>query len=222
MDPILESTGFELIYVVVNRGSGSRVLHMGKKCKISGGSIVIGKGTAGNRVLEILAMGDVRKEIVLMAAGSSACSDFLEKLNKELKLYKPNHGIAYSVPLAGICGSRSCRCNNLNECGEEDGSMYHSIIVIVDKGRGEDVVEAASKAGSNGATIINARGSGIHETGKLFGMEIEPEKEIVLMITKSDRTNGIVDSIRDSLQIDKSGNGILFIQNVRRAYGLYE
>ncbi len=41
--------------------------------------------------------------------------------------------------------------------------MYAAITVIVDKGKAEQVVEAAIAAGSNGGTIINARSSGIHE-----------------------------------------------------------
>lgn len=222
MEQIPESTEYELIYVVVNCGMGSRVLLLGKKCGITGGSIVIGKGTAGNRLLEMLSLCDIRKEVVLMAASRTVSSAFLEKLNKELKLYRPKHGIAYSVPIIGICGSRSCKCNNGNESGGEENIMNHSVIIIVDKGKGEAVVEAATEAGSKGATIINARGSGIHETAKLFGMEIEPEKEIVLMITGCQQTKDIVNSIREKLQIDKPGSGIIFIQNVSRTYGLYE
>jgi nitrogen regulatory protein PII len=83
-------------------------------------------------------------------------------------------------------------------------------------------VEAAAKAGSKGATIINARGSGIHETSRLFAMDIEPEKEIVLIVSDSDSTDHIVASIRENFQIEKPGNGIVFVQNVTQAYGLFD
>ena len=100
--------------------------------------------------------------------------------------------------------------------------MYHSITVIVDRGKAEDVIDAATKAGSKGGTIINARGSGIHETSKVFAIEIEPEKEIVLIISKSDKTEDIISSIKEELEIEKPGNGIIFVQNISEVYGLYE
>ena len=43
------------------------------------------------------------------------------------------------------------------------------------------MIDAATAAGSKGGTVINAR-SGIHEEQTLF-MDIEPEKEIVLIIS---------------------------------------
>ncbi|MDF2841081.1 MAG: nitrogen regulatory protein, partial [Clostridia bacterium] len=68
---------------------------------------------------------------------------------------------------------------------------------------------------------INARGSGIHETSKLFSMEIEPEKEIVLIISEEQLTEAIAGSIKEELKIDEPGNGVIFIQEVNKTYGLY-
>lgn len=99
--------------------------------------------------------------------------------------------------------------------------MYHVINIIVDKGKAEEVVDAANLAGSTGGTIINARGSGTHETSKVFAMDIEPEKEIVMILSACERTNDIVASIREKLKMDAPGNGIMFIQDVNKTYGLY-
>lgn len=99
--------------------------------------------------------------------------------------------------------------------------MYKAIFTIVEKGRAEDVIDAAAQAGSKGGTILNARGSGIHETSKLFSMEIEPEKEVVLILAEVDATEAIAASIRDSLKIEEPGNGIIFIQDVSSVYGIY-
>lgn len=83
-------------------------------------------------------------------------------------------------------------------------------------------IDVATKAGSRGGTIINARGSGIHETSKVFAMEIEPEKEVVIIVSKEDKTNAIVSSIRKQLNIDEPGNGVIYVQDINETYGLYE
>lgn len=100
--------------------------------------------------------------------------------------------------------------------------MYQAITVIVERGKAEDVIDAAVKAGSKGGTIIKARGSGIHETSKLFTMDIEPEKEIVLILSEADKTDAIVESIRKDMKIDEPGQGILYVQEVSKTYGLYK
>ena len=100
--------------------------------------------------------------------------------------------------------------------------MYQSITVIVEKGKAEDVIDAAVKVGAKGGTIMNGRGSGIHETTKLFSIEIEPEKEIVMIISEVEKTDEIVNSIREELKVDEPGNGIIYIQNVNKTYGIYK
>ncbi len=107
------------------------------------------------------------------------------------------------------------------ERGEAE-TMHKVITVIVDKGKAEDVIDAATKAGSKGGTIMNGRGSGIHETSKLFSMDIEPEREIVIILSETSKTEAIVSSIRKDLDMDKPGNGIIYIQDVNKVYGIYK
>jgi nitrogen regulatory protein PII len=220
MTPDVENIIF--IYVVVNRNAGSKVLHAAKKSGISGGTVFLAKGTIKNHLLDVLALNDVRKEIVFLVAKESVGVSFLDGLSKEFNFHKQNHGIAFITDVAGVCGSKCLSCRGLQSDGEEETSMYQSVYIIVDKGRGEAAVEAASKAGAKGATIVGARGSGVHETNKLFNMAIEPEKEIVLIILKSELTERVVTAVRDELSIEKPGNGIIFVQNVKQVYGLFE
>lgn len=96
--------------------------------------------------------------------------------------------------------------------------MYDMITTIVEKGKAEDVINMAKLGGATGGTIINARGAGDKETSRVFSIEIEPEKEIVIIISKVEMTEKIVDSIKNTLD----EKDILFVQNVKYAYGLYE
>lgn len=210
----------ELFFIIVNNGLGSKVLRIAKHNGVSGGTIFFGKGTMKNRILEFLDMYDIRKEIVLMAAEKTVAYDAMEKLNHELHLNKPNHGIAFSIPVTNVIGTRNTKCDIVEERGVH-AVMYNAIFVIVDKGKAEDAIEAAAKAGSRGGTIINARGAGVHETSKLFSMDIEPEKEIVLILSEEKHTDAIVSSIRTDLRMDEPGNGIIFVQDVNKTYGLY-
>ena len=214
--------GYELICIILNYGLGSKIMQTARKHGISGGTVFLGKGTVKSRLLDFLALSDVRKEIVLMVSGKSVVNDVMKLLNDKFEFEKPGHGVAFTVPVNDIIGARNCERSAGEEKRGADNKMYEVITVVVDKGRAENVIEVATKAGSKGGTIINARGSGIHETMKLFSMDIEPEKEIVMILSEKETTDTIVSSIREQLKIDEPGNGIIFTVDVNKAYGLYK
>lgn len=97
---------------------------------------------------------------------------------------------------------------------------FDVIVTIVAKGYSEKVLKSSKAAGAEGGTIIPARGAGIHDVGKIFGIPIEPEKEIVLTILPRVRTDTVVKAIYDALQMDKPGNGICFVMDLSRVAGL--
>lgn len=212
----------ELLCVIVKSGLGSKVMHKARQCGISNGTVFLGKGTVNNKILEFLGLADVSKEVVLMITNKSIMDEALRKLNEEFKFEKPNHGIAFTTSIKNVIGMRSCKGNEEFEERGLDKIMYNSITIIVDKGRAGDVIDAATKAGSLGGTIINARGSGIHETRKVFSMEIEPEKEVVIILSKTDQTEKIVESISKEMKINEPGNGIIYVQDINKTYGIYE
>ena len=95
------------------------------------------------------------------------------------------------------------------------------IITIVNKGRSSDVIDASKEAGAQGGTILHGRGSGVHDTAKLFGIRIEPEKEVILTIVENTKTDLIVESITQKINLNKPGKGVLFVLDVKRVAGMH-
>ena len=56
------------------------------------------------------------------------------------------------------------------------------VVSIVRKGWGSTVLDASIKAGARGGTVLFGRGAGINEREKIFGVSIEPEKEVLLSL----------------------------------------
>lgn len=221
MNEFHATSEYELLCVIVNFGLGSKVIKTAKQNGISGGTIILGKGTVSNKLLEFLELTDIRKEIVLTIAEKNLIYNLADVLCKEMSFDKPHHGIAFTASANGLFGAR--KTNNIEhaERGAES-TMYSAIFTVVDKGKAESVVDVAKAAGARGATIINGRGSGIHETGMLFHMPIEPEKEIVLILTPNTTMDPIIESIRKHFHIDEPGQGIMFIMGVNKTFGLVE
>jgi nitrogen regulatory protein P-II 1 len=94
------------------------------------------------------------------------------------------------------------------------------IVSIVRKGWGSRVLEASVQAGARGGTVLFGRGAGIHEHEKIFGMSIEPEKEIVLTIVKQEEVDRILDAIVRTAKLNDTGRGIAFVLPVEKVVGV--
>jgi nitrogen regulatory protein PII len=97
---------------------------------------------------------------------------------------------------------------------------YDLIVTIVSKGNAEDVVEYAKKAGAEGGTILTGRGTGIHETIKIFGIPFEPEKEVILTLVHKDIRDAVLDSIYRGAKLEKPNHGIAFVLDVEKVVGI--
>jgi nitrogen regulatory protein PII len=94
------------------------------------------------------------------------------------------------------------------------------IVSIVRKGWGDTVLEATIKAGAQGGTVLFGRGIGRNEQQKVFGIQIEPEKEIVLTLVPTARAGAILDKIVRAASLNETGRGIAFVLAVEQIAGV--
>ncbi|MCZ7642877.1 MAG: P-II family nitrogen regulator [Pseudorhodoplanes sp.] len=81
------------------------------------------------------------------------------------------------------------------------------IVSIVRRGWGNTVLEATVKAGATGGTVLLGRGVGVNEKDSIFGIPIEPEKEIVLTLTHDGQNDAILQEIVKAAELNQPGRG---------------
>ena len=101
-----------------------------------------------------------------------------------------------------------------------DKKEYQLIITIVEQGNAEDVIECAKKGGAEGGTILTGRGAGIHDTSKILGILIEPEKEVIFTLIEKEKTDAVLEAIVDGMELEKPGKGIAFVIDVPKVAGI--
>ncbi len=94
------------------------------------------------------------------------------------------------------------------------------IVAIVPQGRCPVLVTAAKEAGSEGATIVRGRGTGVHESSKFLGVPIEPEKDLLLVLIPTELTDAVMSAIVRAGELDQPGHGIAFVVDVPRVEGI--
>ena len=99
-------------------------------------------------------------------------------------------------------------------------SDFELIVSIVNKGFTSVVMDAARSVGAKGGTIINAKGSGSHEAEKMFGITVQPEKEMVFIIAPKEVRNDIMKAIIEKAGLNSLGKGICFAMPVDDIMGV--
>lgn len=97
---------------------------------------------------------------------------------------------------------------------------YEMILCIVNAGFSEAVMDAAKKIGARGGTVLSARGTAAKEAERTFGITIQPEKEIVMILVPSAIRDQILHAVYQSVGLDTPGQGIAFALPVDSAVGL--
>lgn len=186
----------ELMMAIVNRKQSSAVMENARKAGAPGGTVCYARGTASSTILAALGLGDSGKEVL-------SCFIPEEKEAEIMSAVRSTHAKGMVIV---------CPCS-----GEEDGmnTDWTLIEVIVEEGYSEDIMAAARKAGAKGGTIINAHGTGTESDVKFFGTPIVPEKEILMIVMDSDKTQNVVDAINSLAVLKEKGRAVMFTLPVK-------
>jgi nitrogen regulatory protein PII len=96
-----------------------------------------------------------------------------------------------------------------------------AIVTIIERGKGDKVVDVSKKAGATGATVFYGRGTGELEAKQLFNIHVESMKEVVLILTEKSKEQAIKDAIVEANNLKKPGTGVIFTFPISSIIGLH-
>jgi len=95
-----------------------------------------------------------------------------------------------------------------------------AIFVVIERGKADNVIRAARKAGASGATVFFARGTGEQAHLNLFKIQVESMKEVVLTIVPEHLAQNVIAAMSTAANLNRPGTGILFSMPVDGLIGL--
>ncbi len=184
------------IITIVKHGFGERLASASRTAGARGGTIMVGRGSAGSAFLRMLAIGDIEKDVLITLVTAEEKNAVFHTITENPLHSRKNAGISF--------------CIKLGDKPVNTKTSHELITVITNRGYAEDVMEEARKAGARGGTIVHARGTGKPEDGKFFGITIVPEKETVLILAERNNAGKIKDAISTLPCLSTPGIGIMY------------
>ena len=99
---------------------------------------------------------------------------------------------------------------------------FKLILAFVEDRSTQAVLDAARKAGATGSTVINqARGEGVEKTKTFFGLTLETQRDVILLLVEEHLSRHILETIAQAGCFrDRPGSGIAFQVDVEDAVGI--
>ncbi len=99
---------------------------------------------------------------------------------------------------------------------------FKMIVAFVEDSKTDLVLEAARSAGATGSTVINnARGEGLEVSKTFFGLSLETQRDVVLLLVEEHLSRQILEGIGRAGKFDEEpGTGIAFQIDVEDAVGV--
>ena len=102
----------------------------------------------------------------------------------------------------------------------EEKKKFEVIIVLVNSGFSEVVMDAAREEGARGGTIVHARGTGTKDMEKRYNIVITPDKEMVMILVSVEMRDKILSAIYKAAGLGTDGQGIAFSLPVENVVGV--
>ena len=185
-----------------------------------------GKGTANSDILSILGIGNEEKAVIACLEQALLIPVLLKEARKELGAKSPGQGgIAFTIPLSAINDplllvfKESIYFNEkIPEATASTGkgrnmtkeSTHDLIVSVVNNGYSDEYMNTARAAGATGGTVLHARGQAHEGLVKRFGISVQDEKEVILILCNRDKKVPIMSAVCEAHGLNSEAQGIIF------------
>ena len=99
---------------------------------------------------------------------------------------------------------------------------FKLIVALVADNETELVLTTARQGGATGSTVItSARGEGLKRAKTFFGLDLEGQRDMVLLLVEGHLSRAILEHIAEACHFDETpGTGIAFQVDIEDAVGL--
>ena len=162
-------------------------------------------GTATSDLLKILGIGSPERDVLFSFAAGEIVDRLMYRLkNDELEGHVDTKGIVFDMPLTGLNNViATILFEKENKMAADGGVRMEQvgnnslILMVVNQGHTDAVMDTAREAGARGGTVIRARWAGSEESEKLYGITLQQEKEVILIVANGDKRKKIMEAVNE-------------------------
>ncbi len=214
-----------MLLSIVQRNNGQKLITNLNKKNITLHFQSVGFGTAPTEMMDIFGLGTNSKDIVISIGAESTIKNMMADFGSNFASYSKYGGlmIVLKMSAANRLITEILNHNLPENKTKGDGAMkneHHNnlILISVNNGYADPVMEVAKKAGATGGTIIRGRLADAEHLIELGQMDASEEREIICILAPSAVSHQIMEDVNKDFGISSKANGILCAVPTEKAY----
>lgn len=217
------------LLAIVDRGKGEQAAAVCRAHQAGVQLVLLGRGTASAEIMDYLGLDEPEKDVLLSLTTSAHTPALMADLTRQLELYRPGKGIAFTIDLCCIsagahppaAGMGKFELHAEREADSMPDTIQHELIIaVVEHGFAPDVMDAARAAGARGGTLVRGRGLNGEEAQRFLKITIQPEKDVVLILVPSSGRQPVMKAICAEVFTRTGEHGVAFSLPVSDVTGL--
>ncbi len=211
---------------IINRGKAKAYMSMLDARGIGFHFQTTAFGTAPSEMMDIFGLGTNDKDIVISLAPEDAINSYASDLSKNIGGNFEYGGLMICVRLSAIgrisaelVSRASVDKDGIGGKKKVKSTQKHQLILIsVNQGYTDAVMETAKRAGAMGGTVLRARllDSGVME--QLSNTEVHSEREIIAIFALAGTAAHIMEDVNRIHGVLSDANGVVVALPVDKAY----
>ncbi len=209
---------------IVQQGKGKRLIKELSNLKIPMNFQTVGLGTAPTEMMDIFGLGTHDKDVVISIGAEDNVRDMLANFGENFQSHSKYGGlmIVLDVSAAGRLLNEILNFGNQNlnkEFAPMKNEHHNNLIVIsVNEGYSESVMQAARKAGATGGTVIKGRLADSEQFTEFVNTEVDGDREILFILAPTKVGAQIMADVNRDFGLTSAANGIIFAVPTEKAF----
>lgn len=216
----------KMLFSITARGNGRKWIEEMKKQNIGLHLQSNGKGTASSDMLDILGFDNTDKDIVISFGSENAVNAFAAKMSESIRGTSSYNGIVMVLGISAINRLIAVISSKSQENTDSEGKIqnmksefdYSLVLIAVNQGYTDKVMQTAKKAGATGGTVIRARLADSEHTGQFYGLNLQEEKEVVAIMTPGSTRDEIMEEVNREFGLRTDAQAIICALPVDKAF----
>lgn len=215
----------ELYYVVsvVDRNKSSSMIRLCQELNLSVVLEHLGKGTAKKEHLLLYDLEQTDKMIISTVVGADSLKRLINDAKEKLLMDIPGNGIIMAIPIKSVSGGKTLSYMTEGQTigGGAPKMAFENemIIVIMNEGYSDMIMDAAREAGATGGTVIHAKGT-MKKKQTFHGVSLADEKDMLYILAGENKKSDIMKAINQKCGIGTEAGAISFSIPVSEVVGL--
>ena len=209
---------------ITDRTAAEDILEICRDLDLSFTLTNLGRGTATSEHLSLNNLESSEKAVVSAFANGEDMRKMLRLAKIRLVMDIPGNGIMMAIPVMSVCGTKtlSFLTNGKQQEGGTPEMKFENelIIVILNEGYSDIVMDAARTAGAGGGTVIHAKGTGRKKAVRFFGVSLAEEKDMIYIVSPSSKKARIMNAITQKTGTETDAGAFCFSLPISEVAGL--